>query len=75
MNAPLRPNPTMLTALRDQAGAIYNCWINGNKATAAAMLHQVPHDRTAYVVMTMTVLAIHEGKQYPFSQFIEGATK
>lgn len=72
MNA---PNLTMLTALHDQAGAIYNCWINGNKATAAAMLRQVPHDRSAYVVMTMTILAIHEGKQYPFSQFIEGATK
>jgi hypothetical protein len=74
MNAPIRPNPTMLEALRDQAGAIYNAWINGNKATAAAMLSQVPHHRTAYVVMTMTVLAIHEGKQYDFSQFIARAT-
>lgn len=68
-------NTTMLSALRDQAGAIYNAWINGNKSTARAMLHQVPHDRTAYVVMTMTVIAIHEGKQYPFSRFIEGATE
>ena len=75
MNKPLRPNETMTAALRDQAGAIYNAWINGNKATARAMLAQVPHTRTAYVVMTMTVLAVHEGKQHPFSQFIEGATE
>lgn len=75
MNAPLRPNPTMLTALRDQAGAIYQAWINGNKATARAMLAQVPHERTAYVTMTMTVLAVHEGQQYEFAQFIEGATR
>jgi len=75
MNAPLRPNPTMTAALRDQAGAIYNAWLNGNKATARAMLAQVPHERTAYVTMTMTVLAVHEGRQYEFTQFIEGATQ
>jgi hypothetical protein len=65
----------MMTALREQASAIYNCWINGNESTAATMLHQVPHDRTAYVVLMMTVLALHEGKQYPFSQFIARATR
>lgn len=75
MNAPLRPNPTMTAALRDQAGAIYNAWINGNKAMARAMLAQVPPERTAYVTMTMTVLAVHEGKQFKFSKFIEGATE
>lgn len=75
MNIPLQPNPTMINVLRDQAGVIYTTWINGNKATARAMLRQVPPTRTAYVVMTMTVLAVHEGKQYMFSQFIEGATE
>lgn len=68
-------NTTVLSALREQANAIYQSWLNGNKSTARAMLHQVPHDRTAYVVMTMTVLAVHEGKQYLFSKFIEGATE
>lgn len=75
MNALPKLNTTLADVLREQAGAIYRCWIGGHEHTARAMLRQVPHDRTAYVVMTMTVLAIHEGKQYLFSQFIEGATK
>lgn len=75
MNAPLRPNPTMLSALREQAGAIFETLCAGNVSTATAMLAQVPHHRTAYVVFTMSVLAIHEGVQYPFSRFIEGATR
>lgn len=75
MNAPIKPNPTMLEALRDQAGAIYRTWIGGNDSSARAMLAQVPHHRTAYVVFTMSVLAIHEGRQYPFSQFIARATQ
>lgn len=67
-------NPTMLSALRDQAGAVYKTWISGSQLSAQAMLRQVPPDRTAYVVFTMSVLAIHEGRQYDFSKFIEGAT-
>jgi len=70
MNA---PNPTMTAELRNQAAAIYNAWINGNKVTAHAMLSQVPRERTAYVTMVMTVLALHEGLQFEFSKFIEGA--
>lgn len=76
MNAPIpKLNTTMAEVLRDQAGAIYRTWIGGHEHTARAMIHQVPHHRTAYVVMTMTVIAVHEGRQYDFSKFIEGATR
>ncbi|RMH22114.1 MAG: hypothetical protein D6698_01775 [Gammaproteobacteria bacterium] len=66
---------TLTSALRDQATAIYNSWINGHKQTAEAMLNQVPRERIAYVVFTMAVLAIHDGDQYAFSRFIEGVTR
>lgn len=69
------PNPTMLEALRQQAGAIYQNWLNGNISSAGAMVSQVPLKRQPYVVMAMTILAIHDGQQYRFSQFIEGLTQ
>ena len=68
-------NSTTLNTLRDQAIDIYSRWVNGNTSTAIAMLHQIPNDRTAYVVMTMTMFAIDDGYQYSFSRFIEGATR
>ncbi len=77
MNAPIRLHPTMGGALRDQAAAIYQTWIEGNVLTAQAMLNQVPHERTAYVVFTLTVLAVHEGPhtQHALSRFIKAVTK
>ena len=74
MNAPLRLHPTLSDTLRQQAGSIYRTWRDGHNATAHAMLNQVPAERTAYVVFTMTVLAVHEGDQHAFSHFIEGVT-
>jgi hypothetical protein len=68
-------NTAMLAALRDQAADIYYVWINGGKATAPAMLNQVPPSRLAYVVMTMTVLAAHDGNQHILSKLIERVTK
>lgn len=73
MNTP-KLNTTLADVLREQGGAIYRCWLNGHHNTARAMLHQVPRSRVAYVVMSMTVIAVHEGRQYDFVQFIEGAT-
>ena len=67
-------NPTMLEALRDQGSAIYQCWLNGHHHTAIAMLYQVPLRRVAYVTMTATILAVHDGQQYNFTKFIEEAT-
>lgn len=77
MNAPLQLHRTISEALRQQAGAIYQTWIEGNVATAQAMLNQVPHERTAYVVFTLTVLAVHEGPhtQHAMSHFMEAVTK
>lgn len=74
MNAPLRLHPTLSQTLREQASSIYHTWRDGHKTTAHAMLNQVPRERTAYVVFTMTVLAIHDGDQHAFSHFIEGVT-
>lgn len=67
-------NRTMLEALRDQASAMYIAWSNGHLQTATAMLKQVPRERIAYVTMTATILAVHEGNQYVFTKFIEGTT-
>ena len=75
MNAPLRLHPTLSQTLREQAGSIYAMWKEGHKSTAHAMLMQVPQERTAYVVFTMTVLAVHEGDQHAFSHFTEGVTQ
>lgn len=71
MNLSLRPNHPTAPALREQAAAIYNSMLTGTTGLATAMLHQVPKDRLPYVVFTMTVLAIHEGKQYDLSRMLE----
>ncbi len=71
MNLSLRPNHPTATALREQAAAIYNAMLTGTTGIAVAMLHQVPKDRLPYVVFTMTVLAVHEGKQYDLSRMLE----
>jgi len=77
MSEPKTPNTTMMETLRAQAAAIYNSWIEGHANTASAMLRQVPHERTAYVVFNLSVLAVHEGPhtQYAMSKFIEGVTQ
>lgn len=72
MNLPLRAkNQTCAEALRQQAAAIYNAMLTGTTGIATAMLHQVPKDRLPYVIFTMTVLAVHEGKQYDLSRMLE----
>jgi hypothetical protein len=71
MNLSLRPNHPTAAALREQAAAIYNAMLTGTTGIATAMLHQVPKDRLPYVVFTMTVLALHEGKQYDLSRMLE----
>ena len=48
---------SMLQALNGQANAIYDAYVQGNKSTARAMLNQIPHKRTAYVVMVMVAQA------------------
>lgn len=70
-------NPTVSAVLREQAAAIYAAWIAGNEATASAMLRAVPHERTAYVVFTLAVLAVNEGPhtQFAMSRFMEGVTQ
>lgn len=75
MNAPLRLHPTLSDALRQQAMAVYAAFRDGHESTALAMLNQIPHERTAYAVMTMTVHAVHDGCMLDFSRFIEGATR
>lgn len=68
------PNPTMLRALRDQATEIYRTWTNGNKESARAMLATVPPSRIAYVVITMSILATNEGRNFYLGRFIEEGT-
>jgi hypothetical protein len=75
MNPSSQLDTRIADALREQSSAIYKTWVNGNKATARAMLRAVPSGRTAHVTMTMAFLAVHEGKQRDFSQFIEGVTQ
>lgn len=69
------PNPTMLQALRDQAAEIYRAWANGNRESARAMLVTVPSSRIAYVVITMSILALNEGRKSQLVRFIEEATQ
>lgn len=75
MNAPLRLHPTLSETLRQQASSIYRTWYEGNKSTAHAMLNQVPPKRIAYVVFTLTILAIADGEQHAMSHFMEAVTK
>lgn len=65
---------SVTATLREQAATIYNTWLAGHLSTAKAMLSQIPHERTAYVVMTMTILAVNEGHQFKFSGFISEVT-
>lgn len=76
MNLPMltHSSPTG-EALRQQAASIYSHWKQGNKLTARAMMHQIPPQRIAQVVFTMTMLAVSEGDQHAFSRFIEGLTQ
>lgn len=69
-------NPTVSAVLREQAAAIYAAWIAGNEATASAMLRAVPHERTAYVVFTITIIAVDEGRRtaYEMSRWMDRHT-
>jgi len=69
-------NPTVSTVLREQASAIYHKWITGNETTASAMLRAVPPDRTAYVVFTLTIIAVNEGPHtaYEMSRWMDRHT-
>lgn len=70
----LNLHPSVSAALREQAAAIYSAFCAGNISAASAMLNQVPHERTAYVVFTLTVHAINDGFQFPMSKFIKQVT-
>lgn len=65
---------TLARALRDLACPVYQTWLAGNHGTAAAMLSMIELRFLPYVIFTLTVMAINEGRQREFSRFIEGLT-
>lgn len=69
------PHDTMLEELRTWASSIYGSWADGGAQTAKAMLAQVPAERQGYVIMTGTIIAINEGNQYRWTQFIAEVTQ
>lgn len=62
-------NLSALDQLRSLATAIYRSWLDGNKSHSKAMIHQVSQKRLPYVIMTCTLLANHDDKQYSWAEF------
>ena len=63
-------DPKSLSELRMNGAGIYSIWKQGGKETAAVLIKIVPREHLPYVIMTATVLAVHEQCQFRWSQFI-----
>jgi hypothetical protein len=68
-------NPSVGTALRDQASAIWKAYVEGNKSTARVMFSQVRHERKAYVTMWLMGVAANDEEFQKVVQFILSVTK